>query len=178
MLLLASYSSIHPEYWGPGIILDQNECDTSVFGNKRLFCNVSFIWPGQPTKVEFHVTVMSLDSINEGSMVSTHAKNACSDYFSYLHFTDLRRGYFLRSVLGRSQTEAPSQHDLGVPAAASRVARKVAQDFNNLNFSWLESRGESVEKFGWKICSIEKPQWVYGCRKEVGNFPRHLNPDR
>ena len=25
---------------------------------------------GQPTKVEFHVTVMSLDSINEGSMVS------------------------------------------------------------------------------------------------------------
>ena len=25
---------------------------------------------GQPTKVEFHVTVMSLDSINEGSMVT------------------------------------------------------------------------------------------------------------
>ena len=28
------------------------------------------IFSGQPTKVEFHVTVMSLDSINEGSMVS------------------------------------------------------------------------------------------------------------
>ena len=26
--------------------------------------------PGKPTKVEFHVTVMSLDSINEGSMVN------------------------------------------------------------------------------------------------------------
>ena len=163
-------------YWGLGITQDHNECDTSLFGNKRLFCNVSFICSGQPTKVEFHVTVMSLDSINEGSMVSTHAKVITFTF--YLHFTDLCRGYFLWSVLGRSQTEAPSQHDLGVPAAASRVARKVAQDFNNLNFSWLESRGESVEKFGWKICSIEKPQWVYWCRKEVGNFPRHLNPDR
>ena len=27
---------------------------------------------GKPTKVSFHVTVMSLDSINEGSMVRTH----------------------------------------------------------------------------------------------------------
>ena len=31
---------------------------------------VDKIFSGQPTKVEFHVTVMSLDSINEGSMVS------------------------------------------------------------------------------------------------------------
>ena len=29
-----------------------------------------FVFSGQPTKVEFHVTVMSLDSINEGSMVN------------------------------------------------------------------------------------------------------------
>ena len=31
---------------------------------------LQIFYAGQPTKVEFHVTVMSLDSINEGSMVS------------------------------------------------------------------------------------------------------------
>ena len=36
-----------------------------------LYCTVLYVlFSGQPTKVEFHVTVMSLDSINEGSMVS------------------------------------------------------------------------------------------------------------
>ena len=34
---------------------------------------------GKPTKVEFHVTVMSLDSINEGSMVSHFLNHGPSD---------------------------------------------------------------------------------------------------
>ena len=37
------------------------------------------IFSGQPTKVEFHVTVMSLDSINEGSMVSHLYKKSDDD---------------------------------------------------------------------------------------------------
>ena len=37
MLLLTS--SIHPAYWHPGITRGSNECDVSVFGNRRLFYN-------------------------------------------------------------------------------------------------------------------------------------------
>ena len=44
---------------------------------------------GQPTKVEFHVTVMSLDSINEGSMVSKHL-NGIYNEIDFLHIANFR----------------------------------------------------------------------------------------
>ena len=47
----------------------------TIYIVKTLFEHLKYqaiqnFYAGQPTKVEFHVTVMSLDSINEGSMVS------------------------------------------------------------------------------------------------------------
>ena len=44
---------------------------------------------GQPTKVEFHVTVMSLDSINEGSMVSKNL-NGIYNEIDFLHTSNFR----------------------------------------------------------------------------------------
>ena len=44
---------------------------------------------GQPTKVEFHVTVMSLDSINEGSMVRKHL-NGIYNEIDFLHISNFR----------------------------------------------------------------------------------------
>lgn len=40
----------------------------------------NILLPGKPTRVQFHVTVMSLDSIDEGSMVSINTEK-------YMYYT-------------------------------------------------------------------------------------------
>ena len=49
----------------------QHFIDLCYISQKQIWSNLlKNTFAGKPTKVEFHVTVMSLDSINEGSMVS------------------------------------------------------------------------------------------------------------
>ena len=96
---------------------------------------------GKPTKVEFHVTVMSLDSINEGSMVSQGPDLSSNPTCT----SDLRRGHLLRPVLGRPPPEAAGQHDVCLPAPPGGVARNVSvkcqiedRHFWNANyFEWF-----------------------------------------
>ena len=83
---------------------------------------------GKPTKVEFHVTVMSLDSINEGSMVRLKIFQILF-HFLKKTFSDVCRWHFLWSVLEWSSFEASREYDIRLSLTSSGMARKVVISF-------------------------------------------------
>ena len=68
-----TYDKMRPPRPGgtPSILTFIHFIDLCYISKKQIWSNVlKNTFAGKPTKVEFHVTVMSLDSINEGSMLS------------------------------------------------------------------------------------------------------------
>lgn len=74
---------------------------------------------GQPTVVYFHVTVLSIDSINEESMVIITTLilhvNVCSvNLHVVCVFLDVRDRHIFSSKLERSSTEAAGKYERGI----------------------------------------------------------------
>ena len=92
---------------------------------------------GQPTVVYFHVTVLSIDTINEESMVSNRSPFALLKVFVSFCFSSLLPGsekqikchapdlcgrYFPGAELEGPSTAASGEHDRRVPQSRRRLA--------------------------------------------------------
>lgn len=69
---------------------------------------------GQPTVVYFHVTVLSLDSINEESMVCLGCLGITLCIFKSLLSTDLCDGHIFSTKLARSASAFAREHERAV----------------------------------------------------------------
>lgn len=86
---------------------------------------------GQPTVVYFHVTVLSLDSINEESMVMSltwNLKAKCiNNVVSVFLFADICNGYFSSTKLAWSSSPNAGEHERRVSNTGRRLVAQYLE---------------------------------------------------